>query len=523
MHSEPQVELKLAQAAAQRQLHAFLLIAGCLAAVLAIYLPTFLEMVHIWNRSETFTHGWLVIPAFLYFVWQSRAELAATPIRPYAPAWLLGAGAGFVWLLGELSSSLTPSFFAVIALVPVTVTAVFGWRWARVLAFPLAFLFFAVPFGEVFVPALMEWTADFTVLALQSTGVPVYREGQNFIIPSGAWSVVEACSGIRYLIASMFVGALYAWMMYRSPRRRLLFFGASILVPIVANWVRAYMIVMLGHLSGNRIAVGVDHLIYGWIFFGIVMLILFAVGAAWREDHLPAPARPAAEPSRTAGAWLGGSWRPAGIAALLGVVLLAAWPVAAMLMMRPQAERQLPAAAPAAVAGWHAMAEPLTAHWRPQLFEATSEQMLSFEKDGRRVGVFFGFYRNQRQGAELVNSMNQLLSTRNRPWQMLAAGRRGIEFGGAPLVVRTGRMRGPEGTLVAWHWYWLGGSSTSSDAVAKWDLAFDRLLGRDDTSAWVTLYVRDPVDADDADRTLAAFVAEMGDSLLAAMRQVAGQ
>src|SRR4029077_2223580 len=118
----------------------------------------------------------------------------------------------------------------------------------------------------------------------RASGVPVYREANHFSIPSGRWSVVEACSGIRYIIASVMVGTIYAALAYSSMRRRALFIVASILVPVVANWLRAYLIVMLGHLSNNRIAVGVDHLIYGWVFFGIVMALLFWVGSFWQQD-----------------------------------------------------------------------------------------------------------------------------------------------------------------------------------------------------------------------------------------------
>jgi exosortase len=52
----------------------------------------------------------------------------------------------------------------------------------------------------------------------------------------------------------------------------------SIAVPIVANWVRAYLIILMGYLSSMRLAVGVDHLIYGWIFYAAVMLLLLWVG-----------------------------------------------------------------------------------------------------------------------------------------------------------------------------------------------------------------------------------------------------
>ena len=78
-------------------------------------------------------------------------------------------------------------------------------------------------------------------------------------------------------------------------RGGIVFVAISFLVPVLANWLRAYMIVMLGHLSGNKLAVGVDHLIYGWVFFGVVMLLMFWIGARWREDE----PKPAAVPLRT--------------------------------------------------------------------------------------------------------------------------------------------------------------------------------------------------------------------------------
>jgi exosortase A len=162
----------------------------------------------------------------------------------------------FAWLLGELTAVNALTQFALIFIVVASAIALLGNAASKVIAFPLLFLFFALPVGDFLMPRLMEWTADFTVIALRSSGVPVYREGQNFIIPSGSWSVVEACSGIRYLIASLTVGTLYAYLTYHSLKRRLIFVAISIIVPIVANWLRAYLIVMLGHLSGNKLAVG---------------------------------------------------------------------------------------------------------------------------------------------------------------------------------------------------------------------------------------------------------------------------
>ena len=262
------------------------------------YRQTGLSMVGIWIRSETFTHCFLIPPISLWLAWRMRPELARMTPAPNAWFMLPIAAAGLVWLAGQLAAVNALTHLALVALVVLTVPAILGARVAWALAFPLGFLFFAAPVGEFVMPQMMEWTADFAVLAVRLSGVPVFRDGLQFVIPSGNWSVVEACSGVRYLIASVTVGTLFAYLNYTTFKRRLIFVGISILVPVVANWLRAYMIVMLGHLSGNKIAVGVDHLIYGWVFFGVVIMAMFAIGARWRED-LPAEAAGAIAPERS--------------------------------------------------------------------------------------------------------------------------------------------------------------------------------------------------------------------------------
>ena len=96
--------------------------------------------------------------------------------------------------------------------------------------FPLAFMLFAVPVGEFLVPPMMEFTADFTVAAIRLTGIPVFREGLFFTLPTGAWSVVEACSGVRYIIASLTLGCLYAYLSYVSYLKRSNFYSVCFVV-----------------------------------------------------------------------------------------------------------------------------------------------------------------------------------------------------------------------------------------------------------------------------------------------------
>ncbi|MDP2004488.1 MAG: exosortase A, partial [Rubrivivax sp.] len=246
--------LKTTAAGATPWRHPLAALGLVLVALLLLYRDTFGAMAAIWMRSDTFAHAVLVPPITLWLVWRQRAAL-----RPYVPTpapWMLlpmALTAG-VWLLGDLAGVNAVTQLCVTALLVMAVPAVLGLAITRQIAFPLAFLFFMVPIGEFLMPVMMDRTADFTVAALRLSGVPVFREGLNFVIPSGSWSVVEACSGVRYLIASFMVGTLFAYLNYSSPRRRLLFAVVAVLVPVVANWLRAYMIVMLGHLSGNTLA-----------------------------------------------------------------------------------------------------------------------------------------------------------------------------------------------------------------------------------------------------------------------------
>jgi exosortase A len=516
MHVEPQIAAHLRAASGAPRAAAVLAVLACIAWLFVWYGETTLSMVAIWARSDTFAHGFVVAPIVGYLVWRERAALARLPIRPWPPALLGLVAAGLAWLVGEAASAVALSQFALVAMVPFVVWGLLGTAIARALAFPLAFLFFAVPFGDFLVPTLIDWTAEFTIGAIRLSGIPIFREGNHFQIPTGRWSVVEACSGIRYLIASFMVGCLYAYLTYRSLRRRLVFIGFSLLVPILANWLRAYLIVMIGHLSGNRLAVGVDHLVYGWLFFGIVIGIMFFVGARWREDLGPAGA-PAASGSPAPG------WRPdarfaGALAAALALVTV--WPPAYAALESRHAGSGGALAAVDAAGGWRAEGAPVSA-WRPGFENPAFERRQAFARDGRRVGLYVAYYRQQSQESELVSWQNQLVRPADERWRKTAAGLR--DLAGAPDRVRTAELVADDTRLLAWQWFWVGGRLTASEHLAKLYIALDRLTGRGDDAAVVVVYtpMSGPRDAQAAG-TLAAFVSDMGPGIEARLAAARG-
>ncbi|MBV5298094.1 MAG: exosortase A [Rhodoferax sp.] len=471
-----------------------------LALTLSLFHGTASAIVTIWLRSDTFTHGFLVPPIVIWLVWRRRQVLADFAPQPSYWGMLMLAGAAFAWLLGDLVAVNAVTQLALVAMLVLMVPTLLGFAVARAVMFPLAFMFFAVPFGEFAMPQLMVWTADFTVMALRLSGIPVLREGLQFVIPSGNWSVVEACSGVRYLIASLTVGTLFAYLNYQSTMRRVLFIVVSILVPVTANWARAYIIVMLGHLSGNKLATGVDHLIYGWLFFGIVILLMFMVGAHWAEPEPSADASPghAAEKamqSASVQAPAPGYWS-AHRSYVLALVFLVALPHFARWAIEVSdraAAPQLPGA-PILAPAWSLAPSPV-ADFKPAFQNPSASINNTYQSQSKQVGLYMGYYRQQDYSRKLVSSDNVLVKLKDSPLAQVSAGTRTMLLDGQTRQFRTTELRGSpapglvsDNYLLVWQIYWVNGTWTTSDIMAKLYAALYRLLGRGDDSAVIILY-----------------------------------
>jgi exosortase A len=257
--------------------------------------------VQTWIASTAYNHCFLVIPIAGYLIWDRRESLRGLTAVPLPFVSLLAIPLGVAWLAAERLGIMEGRQLVAISMVEVLFLAMLGWRLWSALLGPLLYLYFLVPFGEFLTPELQDITTWFIRHGVDILGIPAYIDGYIIDIPEGSFFVAEACAGLRFLIASIAFGALYALLMYRSPGRRVLFVMASIITPIIANGFRALGIVVLGHILGSAEAAAADHLIYGWIFFSVVILVLIIIGLPFRQDgqsaesaHPPMDADPGA-------------------------------------------------------------------------------------------------------------------------------------------------------------------------------------------------------------------------------------
>jgi exosortase A len=252
----------------------------------ALFNKEVVAAVQTWNASTAYNHCFLVVPIALYLLWDRRFDLVGVKPRPIPVVLLLGLPLALIWLVAERLGIMEGRQLAAISFVELLFLAILGKRLWWAMAGPLLYLYFLVPFGEFLTPRLQDFTTWFIQHGLDILGIPAYIDGYIIEIPQGTFFVAEACAGLRFLIASIAFGSLYALMMYRSPVRRGVFILVSIIVPIIANGFRGLGIVYLGYLLNSAQAAAADHIIYGWIFFSFVILVLIALGLPFRQDDV---------------------------------------------------------------------------------------------------------------------------------------------------------------------------------------------------------------------------------------------
>lgn len=439
-----------------------------------------------WSTTGTFNHAFFIIPISAWLIYERRELL--TPAQPSLSPWGLAAmaGAALVWFVGWLSDVIMFEQFGLVLMLQASALALLGWDVVRRLLFPIAYLIFCVPFGEELVPILQQYTAWFAVEAIKLSGIPVYSDGIFISIPKGDFEVAETCSGIRFLIASLAFSSFFANIAFHSWKRRLAIMVLAVVVPIIANGFRAYGIVIIAHLSDMKYAVGADHIVFGWVFFSIVMLILIGIGMTFSDKGVGE--QPALSDRRIfLNARIKGKWnRPMLIAAIAAVISVAGPLYAARLASGDNDAASITLAEIGPVPGWQ-YAESAPMHWQPYFVGTDGESFAVAQRNGHYVSIYVGFYAQQGPGRELIAYNNKIASP--PPWAIASQRHRTVDFGAGPEDVILARaLAGPVSRTI-YYVYWIDGRFTANRYEAKLLSALQKLRGGGRGAAIVAISV----------------------------------
>jgi exosortase A len=391
-------------------------------ALIACFYSDWAAMAGQWWNSSTYTHI-LVVPAIVaWLVWTRAPQLAKLSPRPWWPGLLLFAGSALLWLLGQFAGFSTASQAGAVAMLIGTALALLGPKVCAGLIFPLAYMAFLVPFGDELVPALQLITAKLTITLVGLSGVHAVIDGVFIQTPAGLFEVAEACSGVKFLIAMVAFGVLVAGVCFRSWPRRIAFMALTVVIPILANGVRAWATIFVAQYVGAEKATGFDHLVYGWIFFALVMVVTLALAWKFFDRAADDPMLDADEIERSR---LLTTLERRTVTPVTALVCLAAVGIVAVAWSNAADRLRAPLPAQVVlpeVAGWqHVTYAPLV-RWAPRA-RGAEHRLLGRYRDtaGRQVDVFLAVYASQDEGKE-AGGFGEGALTPGSPWAWIAPG-----------------------------------------------------------------------------------------------------
>jgi len=410
-----------------------------LLIAVAAYFQTWIDLWPYWaNKDATYTHGTLVALTAIWLVWEARRPLAGVSAAANPLVLPLVLLLSAVWLIAARAHVMVGHAMVWPILAFTILWAGVGWRAASRFVFPLGFLYFAIPFWELFKPPLQAMSAFMVGTLTAAIGIPAHVDGPYVMLPDATIYIALDCSGAHFLSVALAVGAIAVKNRGDGLRSGLVIMALAAGLSMVFNWLRILLIVLAYlHPDLKEALEKMGHLTFGWWVFALD-LVAFALVLRFVPAAAPAKATEAptvtSQPTVTS-APLGAYAAAAAVALLLPLSSLAAH----VGQGYPDKDK-----APFEVAGLTGPIGP-DPRWEPRSEGAAWTHRAAYmTPDGRVVELYGSEYHEQTQGRELISRGFPLFDPQYFPTQtsetkVLGAGDRTLEVTQVALRDKIGR------------------------------------------------------------------------------------
>ncbi len=254
------------------------------AALVLLVWPAVAHAIEVWSTDEEFTYGFLIPPIAAALLWWRREALRRSLGAGHWAGLLLVAASIVLMLVSRRTGFNALAGIAVTPLLIGAAAYLWGWRAARVIAFPALFLVFGLGLYRGLLNsvgfALQDVTARGAGLAGSLIGLDVVRDGlvlhSASASPPYAFVVAQTCSGMSSLLSLLALAALWMYVA-RGPLHGQLAMVAGVLpLVLVANTARVTMVLLVAALFGEDAALGFFHGASSLVLFGLALTGLLA-------------------------------------------------------------------------------------------------------------------------------------------------------------------------------------------------------------------------------------------------------
>jgi len=259
---------------------------------IAATFPAWWTMAEDWWNDPNYSHGLLIIPVALFFLWRGRKDWGRIRPQTSYPGLLFFAGSALLYLAGTAAAEHFSVRFAAVAGIGALAWGLLGWPFLRRAWFPFVFLFFAIPWPYVIYYKLtfpmQLFSTRVACAVLDFLGVSLARQGNIIHLPGYSLEVVEACSGVRSMLSLTTLGAAYAYLTQPGYCRPWLLFAFAVPIALGANVVRLVITAVGAYAWDPKIAQDFLHEFSGLLVFAVALITFFILGSliSWTDRKL---------------------------------------------------------------------------------------------------------------------------------------------------------------------------------------------------------------------------------------------
>ncbi len=428
-----------------------------LGALLILILGEFHHAVSaaltVWIVSPTYSHSFLILPIVGWLIWEKKDVLRTMQPAVEPRALLLFLPLVALWWLGQLSAVNEVTQYAIVGLMQVAIIALLGPKVVRQIWFPVFFLLFLVPTGEYLTGPMQRFATQFVDVGLNIFGIPHYTEGTVIELTNGRFEIAEACAGLRFLIATVTLSVLFAYLSYRRIYKIVLFLLLSVVIPLLGNGLRCLGIILLAHFTSNAYGAGADHIIYGWGFNVAILFMVLLVGSMFRDapkNPLPAGMVTGSHPNAAISVIL---------VALMAAVLVSAGP--AWALWRDSGSVRLDRGVIRTALdseGWHEDAA--HGNWHPY-FPGADIQVQEEHDEVEPVNLFIAYYARPQGGHTVTAGPNKPWN--EKVWIASSGSEVRARLGASPTALNEVTIGSATGKRLVWFTYWVDGTLTDNE------------------------------------------------------------
>ncbi|MDQ2076186.1 exosortase/archaeosortase family protein [Marinimicrobium sp. ABcell2] len=239
-----------------------------------LYASTFTGLFHRWTQwDQDMSYGLPVVAIFIYLLAKTLPWQSHPPSKSLFSLWA-GATAvcSLLWFAFHIVGI---SIFEQLMLLPLLVlalTCLFGVRTVFAHRMLLLLPIFVIPIWGSFNGVLLNISSLVVGELVRLIGMPARIEGNSIFIPYGHILIADGCSGLRYFVISLLLGYLVAYLNRYSEKGLVVVLAAAATIGLVANWLRIFILILIGYRTEMQSSLMTDHETFGWIVFAALCL-----------------------------------------------------------------------------------------------------------------------------------------------------------------------------------------------------------------------------------------------------------